>query len=341
MTYTITAKPATGWIFDHWSGSADNTSARLSFVMQEGFAVTASFRENPFYARKGSYTGLIQAASATHATSGLLKLATTVSGGFSGRLTSGGKAYAVSGKFDETGNAQVTIRARSRSFRSPSTRARSRWRHGSHHRFDHRRHVHRRDLRRPGAACDGRHFAAGRYTVTFPPNPADTGATYPKGTGSAVLVMNKPGAPASMARWPMAAVQRQRVSVQGGILPIYARLMGGEGSLAGRVTLNPASHDAHWHGAMDKSRTTHRPPSSRRLRDSREFAGARYTAPLAGVPALQVPATQNNSALRFTGGDLPAGVTQTHDAPSEQPRFHRESSVAEPRAAHHCRHRPL
>jgi hypothetical protein len=110
LRYTVTAKPAVGWLFDHWSGSAQAATAAISFIMEEGFALTAHFRVNPFYARRGGYNGLVQGEPVAHATSGFFKATTTQTGTFSGRLMLGGKAYAFSGKFDAAGAAQATIK---------------------------------------------------------------------------------------------------------------------------------------------------------------------------------------------------------------------------------------
>jgi hypothetical protein len=311
-TYTVNATAAAGWIFDHWTGSVDSANARLSFVMREGFSLTANFRPNPFYARKGTYNGLVQAASATHSSSGMLKLTTTATGGFSGWLKLGGKTFKLAGKFDATGYAQLAVK-RAVPLTSLTVNLSLDLVGGTD--------------RITGTVTDGTftatisagealpatgtHFAAGRYTVTLPPNPNDTGATFPQGTGSAVLVISKPGA--ARLKGTLAdgrAFSASAAVSKDGILPIYAPLVAGAGSLAGQLTVDAqaagVTGSALWTKPERLSDRYLPAPFATRV----NVAGARYTPPLKGVTALVVPANQNNSALRLAGGDLPSGVTQ-------------------------------
>jgi hypothetical protein len=311
MRYAITAKPAVGWLFDHWSGSIESSSAAVSFVMAEGFALTAHFRVNPFYALKGAYNGLVQTATAEHATSGMLKLTTTVAGAFTGRLTLGGKGYAFGGKFDESGHAQVSI---NRPLLPPLALTLTLDLAGGTQRIT-------------GSVSDGtfvaeisadqalpatgKHFAAGRYTVSLPPNPESVGAEYPHGTGSAVLVVSPTGVATMTGTLADGRTFAASATVSKyGEFPLYVPLLAGTGSLAGRAIFDPQS------GALEGAVLWTKPG---RLLDRYfpaafatviEVTGARYIAPKVGVPALTVPATLNNSALQLDGGDLQTEVDQ-------------------------------
>jgi hypothetical protein len=44
---TLTASPASGYIFDHWGGDASNTSATIGIIMDSDKNVTAYFEEEP------------------------------------------------------------------------------------------------------------------------------------------------------------------------------------------------------------------------------------------------------------------------------------------------------
>ncbi len=312
VRYTITAKAPAGWLFDHWSGSAEAATPALSFVMAEGLAFTAHFRVNHFYALKGAYNGLVQAGEVTHATSGFLKLSLGVTGAFSGRLTLGGKAYAFSGKFDPTGSATVTIK---RPLLPALTLALTLDLAGGTQRLS-------------GSVSDGtftaalsadqalpspaKHFAAGRYTVSLPANPGDTGAEFPRGSGSGLLVVNSAGLASLTGTLADGRAFTASATIsKDGELPIYVPLLLGTGSLAGRATFNPETGTLH--GAVRWTKPArladHLFPAA--FATALDVVGARYTPPKAGIPALEVTATLNNSALQLTGGDLQNDVQQS------------------------------
>lgn len=101
--YTLTARPAKGWIFAGWSGGLVSSSPSLVFTMKEGLETTATFIENPFEDIGGAYLGLAQAEADTHETKGLLRATVSTAGSFSGSLLLGGQSHRLSGKFDSNG----------------------------------------------------------------------------------------------------------------------------------------------------------------------------------------------------------------------------------------------
>src|SRR5262249_61918943 len=54
-TYTLTAKPAPGFVFGGWSGSVTSATATLRVTMETNLALTAPFVTNLFPAGKGTY----------------------------------------------------------------------------------------------------------------------------------------------------------------------------------------------------------------------------------------------------------------------------------------------
>jgi len=309
--YKIAASPAPGWIFDRWSGSVDRSSAILSFVMAEGFQLTAHFRVNPFYALQNSYTGLVQTGTPVHDSSGLLKVRTTAAGTFSGRLTLGGRAYAVSGRFDSAGDALVTIK---RGARSPLRIA-----------------LHL-DLAGgsgllTGSVTDGnftadlsadpatpprdKHPAAGRYTAALSPNPEDLGIEHPQGTGVGILVVNNAGVASFSGTLANGTAFSTTANLTAaGLMPVYIPLFAGSGSLTGTLSIDPQT------GTVTGSVLWTKPERSRDAVFPGAFVttlgidGSSYTTPVAGNTALEVTARLNNSALQLTGGNLAARVQQ-------------------------------
>jgi hypothetical protein len=57
-TYTVTAKPASGYVFGGWTGTVESPDAGLAFVMREGLELRATFVPNPFKPFTGTYNGL-------------------------------------------------------------------------------------------------------------------------------------------------------------------------------------------------------------------------------------------------------------------------------------------
>jgi hypothetical protein len=104
--YTLTAKPAAGYLFASWTGSRSSKQASLNFAMEENMTLQANFVPNPFIARKGSYAGLYAVTSAPPGTvAGGFAITVTDRGSFSGSLQFQGKKVAFSGQFNLSGTA--------------------------------------------------------------------------------------------------------------------------------------------------------------------------------------------------------------------------------------------
>lgn len=114
-TYTLTAVPAYGFLFDQWGGRASviagptaSKLSKLSFVY-DGAPVVATFVEDPFMpAVIGTFSGLVKASGATtpsHATEGFLTATLTRSGSFSGTLKIDGLSLSFKGVSSRAGTA--------------------------------------------------------------------------------------------------------------------------------------------------------------------------------------------------------------------------------------------
>ena len=106
--YTVTAKPATGYIFSNWTDSASvlTNGVKLTFTMTSNLVLYANFVPNPFSGIKGSYAGLFyptNAADIAHTDSGFLALTLADKGSFSSKIQVGGVSRSLSGQFDAGG----------------------------------------------------------------------------------------------------------------------------------------------------------------------------------------------------------------------------------------------
>ena len=126
--YTATAKPAAGFVFDHWvipGVPTNSTTAAISFVYTDAIlaapTIKAYFVLNPFVAAKiGAYNGLLTPHAGTTAstgTVGFLNVTVTATGSFTGSLKIGdfntgltlGTANGLTGIFNTSGDATVNV----------------------------------------------------------------------------------------------------------------------------------------------------------------------------------------------------------------------------------------
>jgi cyclophilin family peptidyl-prolyl cis-trans isomerase len=109
--YTVTAKPAAGYIFKEWEGvfddrslTGDTTLPTLPFYFRTNTALRAVFVPNPFIPTKGTYNGLFAETNTVHHDrAGYLALILTDRGTYSGKLTLEGKPIAIKGQFNAEG----------------------------------------------------------------------------------------------------------------------------------------------------------------------------------------------------------------------------------------------
>jgi uncharacterized delta-60 repeat protein len=114
--YALTAHPAAGAIFANWSGDASASTPTIHFTMQPGMNLQANFIPNPFPPLSGYYSGLFSNPDSSGlTTAGNINLTLNGRGTFSGRIIMATASYPISGAFDATLNATVTIARRGQS----------------------------------------------------------------------------------------------------------------------------------------------------------------------------------------------------------------------------------
>jgi hypothetical protein len=116
-SYTITAKPASGYLFWGWSmisGTNMSTfvtnSPTLTFVWEPGLVLQAGFIPNPFIPLKGNYAGLFfETNEVLFQSSGFFTETLQSQGTFSGKIILAGKNYSFSGRFTTNGSFSTSI----------------------------------------------------------------------------------------------------------------------------------------------------------------------------------------------------------------------------------------
>jgi hypothetical protein len=190
---TLRAVPAKGSIFTGWTGSIVSGSAVLTFQMVDGFDLQANFEPNPFGPVSGAYYGILSSGSGDE--SGLVRIAVSSGGLFTGRVFISGEAYSFTGALDASGSATVNIRLPGGRALTLSLQA---------------------DLTGGSGAITGTLLdgdesfeftvnessynpltnaapQVGRYTLVLTPDPAMTGSSAPQGNGFAAILVNAAG----------------------------------------------------------------------------------------------------------------------------------------------------
>ena len=116
--FTMSAVPATGFVFSYWFGGVGtnqsilSTSPKLTFVMTSNLVLQANFAPDPIYAARGTYHGLLFDPTYDPApqSSGAFTLTMTGKGAFSGFVQRETKRYAFTGRFPANGFTYVFAR---------------------------------------------------------------------------------------------------------------------------------------------------------------------------------------------------------------------------------------
>jgi cyclophilin family peptidyl-prolyl cis-trans isomerase len=96
--YSLTARPARGYLFGGWFGSNSFNGATLKFIMQSNWNLTATFVTNLFPWVKGTYNGLFHDTNLVEQiSSGFFTLKVGDFGGYSGKLLLNGKTHPLRG----------------------------------------------------------------------------------------------------------------------------------------------------------------------------------------------------------------------------------------------------
>jgi len=127
-TFTVTAKPDAGQIFNRWeihtnsdlsltNGVVFSNRMTLSFQMKSNLVLVADFVPNPFPPVVGAYAGLFLDADTNRfrpENAGFFKLLLGNNGIFSGNIAIQGAIHGFAGRFDVAGKSQIGIICRAR-----------------------------------------------------------------------------------------------------------------------------------------------------------------------------------------------------------------------------------
>jgi sugar lactone lactonase YvrE len=106
------ATPATGWVFESWSGSSNSTKNPLAYTMDAPSIIQGTFILNPFTNLVGVYNGLFTNTSGVidETSAGMLKtLSVTSKGTYSGTLLVNGTSHGFTGTFGVESLAQTNL----------------------------------------------------------------------------------------------------------------------------------------------------------------------------------------------------------------------------------------
>jgi cyclophilin family peptidyl-prolyl cis-trans isomerase len=106
-TFTLTAKPAGGYLFSNWTDNAGTqitNAAGLRFQMQSNLSFTANFVPNPFLPVTGTYQGLFHDTNGVaFQSAGFFNATVKTNGVFSAKLSQGTNSYPFTGQFSLAG----------------------------------------------------------------------------------------------------------------------------------------------------------------------------------------------------------------------------------------------
>jgi uncharacterized repeat protein (TIGR03803 family) len=234
-SYSVRAKPATGWLFSGWSGSVSASNNPLSFVMQSGFAIAANFVTNPFIAATGTYDGLFMDANAVaEQSSGWLSgLVVHTSGAYSGQVVIKGVRHGFEGNFNAFEQSTTTV-ARTAAQGGPlmmTLNLTGENLTGAISGTDDGGWTSTLEAERAG-----KFNGSAEYTMLIPPQGAPS--QVPPGYGYALVTNHNGTVTVSGALADGATFNQTAPLVGAGDLPFYASLYGDTGLLFGWLTLN-------------------------------------------------------------------------------------------------------
>jgi sugar lactone lactonase YvrE len=97
-TYTNKAKPAAGYLFSNWLGSASSASSNVVFTMQTDTTLTANFVPTPFPSLAGTYSGLaIDPNGIATNSAGFFSATIKTNGAYTAKLIQNSRSYSYAG----------------------------------------------------------------------------------------------------------------------------------------------------------------------------------------------------------------------------------------------------
>ncbi len=364
-TLTLTAKAAsTSYIFDHWDGPGVTglpaaQLAVLSVPFTDAMAgaigsiptFTATFIQNPFSTSvTGNYNGLVVAdgaSTASNSTNGLVTVALTSAGTFTGTLKIDGFSLAISGLFDTTPTVAVARFGATRSTvlqvqrtTKPAYNLSLNLTLATKQITGTLDQVYRSALVSNSIVTADRAFYSttntvpsnylvnkGQYNVVFPARATQTGLTkadYPQGDGFGSIAVTSAGAitlSGTLADGTkVSASSFLRKPGANATAALYAQLYTGlAGSLGGTVTLDDTQANTDVAGTNFfwfrpwQNKVQYYPwgwPEGIQV----DLAGTKLKVVTTGVNAVSavpnLPGQQDNAVLTFTDGQLGSALTK-------------------------------
>ena len=300
-SYTLTAYPAAGQLFDGWSGSVTSANRSLRFVMASNFTVTASFVTNYFPHVKGTYNGLfLDPTNTEQQSSGYASLTVRDSGSYSGKLLLNGRCHSLSGTLAPDGTAVQRIARRGtyaliatlsldltngtdRLTGSISEEATNTAGWSAPLELD------RLVLNKTNPTS-----FAGKYTIVLPP---DTGSPEgPQGDGVGSMSVTSDGKIKFAGKLADGTKTSQSTTLsKSGSWPFYASLYLGKGSLVGVSMLDTNPPDSDLSGNLLWFKQAQ--PGAR-------YSPAGFTNAVAMLGSAYLPPNATNAALNLTSASL-------------------------------------
>ncbi len=309
QSYTLTAKPAAGYVFAGWSGGVQSTSPTLTFIMTAGLGLQANFLASPYVAMAGTYNGLFSEADEVRASSaGAFNIYTDTSGNYSGWLQIGFTRYTVAGQLKLDAKATNTV-AR---WNGTSLTVELRFGQGSEvgQIFGRITDGSWTSLLSGGRAAyqtGGNAPQAGDYTMVFPGQVGDP--SLPEGDGFGTLHVGTDGfgtlsgtladgTSFSQAAWLTAE----------GEWPLYVSLYAGKGAVISWMTFtNEATSDLNGEFVWVKPADPSTAQYTAGFTSNTKAVGSFYVAPTGTSKALAL----STAFVSFTGGNLSTDITNT------------------------------
>ena len=307
-SYKITAVPAFDEVFVGWSGGAISSLAALTFIMASNLVLEATFTNNPYMPRKGSYNGLFHETAEVHqGSSGSFTSTLTDRGTFTGKLKLGAKSHSIKGKLDLACRATNSIIRKGTNTLiveldfgvGDSNKVVGRISDG----------VWEAQLLGDRAVFHSKTNPApyaGAYTLVFPGqiDPGDG----PEGDGFGTLKMGSNGVAALAGTLADGTKVSRKVSIsRNGQWPFYASLYSGSGSTLGWLNFtNSTSDDVNGLVSWIKPAIPKAKQHPAGFTNETSSMGSRYVRPVSSTNRV-LNLTQTN--ILFTGGNLVPSLT--------------------------------
>ncbi len=308
-TYSVKAVPGRDSSFQGWTGSVTSSAPNLSFRMDSATALIANFIPDPFAQRKGTYLGLIQPSTPSHERSGFLRVTTTRTGNFSGKITIAGKTLSLRSRFDGGGtftgtsphlglslSLQMVLTNDSEQITGTIT-------DGSF--------VSTIVANRSVFSSKGNPFSEpGKFTVLIPPSAKRPNT--PQGNGFGILNVDTAGRTRITGSLADGTAFSQSAGVAKDLTwPFYVSLYGKDGSISAAIRFKNQTNVSD----LDGIANWFKPPNSAARYFAEGFItqtfliGSTYVT-TTGSPVLAVPQADQNILVNLRAGDLESELQQ-------------------------------